>query len=296
MFRKRKHLGLDRRRYCGQAAKSRQKAHSGKALEAACASRAVENGRILDPEALGFAIKSELGPWEGDLFTTIKAAGSGIALRLFKLPLLKKGELEEAVKFESENVLPFRLSEVFLGLRSIQSQRPPGSFGSCSRKTNCGAEPCSSLQQQDYPSGLELGPLALVRSAAQAAGRRNCSCAGAGGLLLGTDHLQQRRPVFSGSARGTSSRPPQCSGRRGSCVPWGTGAGSAPLFRFYGCPSGMSRWTSCSLQAMEQQCQSWLPFSKDNWAWKLSWGIPLDLCATKAAKPRLNLLWRWVWL
>jgi len=65
MFRKRKkHLGLD----IGGAAVRLAIVSPGRKPTAEKLSKlpvppgAVENGRILDPEALGFAIKSELGP------------------------------------------------------------------------------------------------------------------------------------------------------------------------------------------------------------------------------------------
>jgi|LFRM01.2.fsa_nt_gb type IV pilus assembly protein PilM len=166
MFRKRKkHLGLD----IGGAAVRLAIVSPGRKPTAEKLSKlpvppgAVENGRILDPEALGFAIKSELGPWEGDLFTTIKAAGSGIALRFFKLPLLKKGELEEAVKFESENVLPFRLSEVFWDYEVYKARDHLEVLVAAAEKQTVEQNLAVLSAAGITPQAVELGPLALVR-------------------------------------------------------------------------------------------------------------------------------------
>ena len=167
-----------------------------------------------------------------------------------------------------------------MGLRSIQSQRPPGSFGSCSRKTNCGAEPCSSLSSRDYPQAVELGPLALVR-VLPGSWKEKLQLCWSWGLLLGTDHLQQRQAcVFQAPARGTSSRPPQCSGRRGSCVPWGTGAEMRRSFDFIGRERN-EQVDKLLLAGYGAAVPELAAFSEGQLGLEAVLGIPLDLCATK---------------
>ena len=158
---------------------------------------------ILDPEAIGFAIRSELGIWEQDFDTAVAVSGHAVSLRLLKLPLLQKQELSAAVEFESSRVLPFPLDSAYWDYQVTSQEEHTEVLVAAAEKKLVDGYISALATAQIVPRAVEPSSLALARSL-----RGQLGDALAGVLDLGS-HSQELTiyargvPVFFRSLPGT---------------------------------------------------------------------------------------------